>query len=115
MTEEWIELLRARVAETSIAAAAREIGYSRPSISMALAGKYPAAVGKLRAAVIAAYTRCRCPFLAREISAAECRRFRQRAIPQSQPAELRHWAACKSCAIGARLAEAEATRRDNPC
>jgi hypothetical protein len=112
MSEEWIDLLRARVAETSIAAAAREIGYARPSISMALAGKYPAAVGKLRAAVIAAYTRCHCPFLDREIPAGECRRFRQRAIPQSKPDELRHWAACKGCPIGARLAEAETQRRE---
>jgi hypothetical protein len=114
MSEEWIDMLRARVAETSIAATAREIGYARPSISMALSGKYPANVGKLRAAVIAAFTRCRCPHLEREIPAGDCRRYRNRAIPQSKPEELRHWAACKGCAIGARLAEAEATRRE-PC
>jgi hypothetical protein len=111
---DWLELLRMRVATLgSISAVARELRYSRTAISLALAGKYPAkSTTQLAAAVIAACMPCSCPFLGREITAGECRLFRTRPIPQSRPDELRHWAVCQDCPIGARLAAAEAQRRE---
>lgn len=108
MPEIWLDLLRKRCDEIGTAACAKELGYSRPSVSMARAGKYPAAVGKLRAAVIKAYSRCDCPFLGAEINALECRSHRCRALPQSNSEALRFWAACRGCPVGQRLAEAEA-------
>lgn len=110
---EWLAMLGARV-ETlgSIQAVATELGYSRSSISLALAGKYPAKVTKLQAAVVTAYTRCHCPYLAREITAVECRGHRTRPTPQSNPEELRFWSACQGCPVGRQLAAAEAVRRD---
>jgi hypothetical protein len=111
----WRELLRARVDELgSIQAVADELTYSRTSISLALAGRYPAKETRLEAAVVTAYGRCACPYLAQEITVIECRRHRTRAMPQSDPALLRHWAACQGCVIGRRLAAAEALRRE-PC
>jgi hypothetical protein len=109
----WIQLLRARTEQLgSRAAAAREIGYSRSAVSLALDGKYPARdVTRLSATVTALYTRCDCPSLATEITAGQCRGHRMRPMPQSNPDELRFWASCQGCAIGARLAEAEVTRR----
>lgn len=110
----WLDLLRTRVEELgSIAAVAAEVGYSRSAVSLALSGNYPAKVTKLAAAVIAAYTRCVCPYLKREITAAECRRHRTRPMPQSVPDELRFWSTCQRCPVGQRLAEAEAVRGGN--
>lgn len=117
MSEEWVDMLRSRVEQLgSIAAVAREVGYSRSAISCAVADKYPAAnTTRLAAAVIMTYARCECPYLGCEITSGECRRFRTRPIPQSWPNELRHWAACQGCAIGARLAQAEGVRRRESC
>jgi hypothetical protein len=110
---EWLDMLGARVEQLgSIQAVATELGYSRSSISLALSGKYPAKVTKLQAAVITAYTRCECPYLAATITSAECRRYRTRPVPQSNSSDLRHWNVCQSCSVGRQLAAAEAIRRD---
>jgi hypothetical protein len=106
-------MLRARTKQLgSIVAVAEELGYSRSAISLALAGQYPARVTKLKAAVVAAYTRCDCPFLVRLITSAECRQFRTRPLPQSQPDQLKHWCSCQQCPVGHALAQAEAVRRE---
>jgi hypothetical protein len=110
---DWLDLLRARVdTKGSIAAVAAELGYSRSAISLALDGKYPAKVTKLKAAVVAAFTICDCPYLARTLAAAECRQYRTRPLPQSQPDQLKHWCSCQQCPVGRALAQAEAMRRE---
>ena len=38
-----------------------------------------------------------CPHLDREIGRAECADFAARPMPQSDPAKIRHWAACQAC------------------
>lgn len=109
---EWLGLLREQVALLgSIQAVATRIDYSRAAISQALSGKYPAHTTRLAAAVIAAFSRCACPFLRRDITSGECRHFRTRPIPRSIPEDLRHWTACQGCPVGSRLAQAEALRR----
>lgn len=108
----WLDLLKAQVARLgSRQAVADDLDYSRAAISQALSGKYPAHTTRLAAAVIAAYSRCDCPYLRQDIAAAECRRFRTRPIPRSVPEELRHWTACQGCPVGAMQANAEAIRR----
>lgn len=102
---EWIALLRAEVAKgRSIAEVAREIGMPRPSLSMLLAGNYPAGLvkvtGKFEARVLARFRdQVPCPHLGRGIGRAECRAFAALPMSTSDPARLRHWAACRACPL----------------
>ena len=93
----WLDLLRAKVAETSMGVVADEIEVSRTTVSLVLAGKYPAKLDKIETRVIARYARIACPFLEREISGAECRDFHTRETPTSSPFAVRHWRACQGC------------------
>lgn len=108
MTDNWIELLSARCTEIGVAATARELGYSRAAVSMARAGKYPAGIEHISAAVIRTYSQCDCPYLGVRITAADCRRNRSRPMPMSKPEALRFWTACRGCPIGRRLADVDA-------
>jgi len=113
---DWLDLLRSRVDQLgSIVAVARELGYSRTSISTVLSGNYPAKTTALQNKVVATYTRCDCPYLGRELTAIECRRFRTRPLPQSRPDELRHWSSCQRCPIGQALTAAESAAGGSPC
>jgi len=93
------ELLEAAVERMgSVAAVARVLGYGRSSISLALAGKYIGDTGKIR---IAIFERLRgsvdCPHLGMELTAGDCASFRERGIPTSSPAQIKHWQACQMC------------------
>lgn len=91
-------LLKAAVESSSIAAVARQLGYKRPSVSMALAGKYPGDARHLRAAIIETLQgRHGCPALSREVSQPECRDFRARPIPTSPRSAVARWEACQRC------------------
>ena len=92
-----ITLLRAEAERTSIAAAAKRIDYSRPAVSMALAGTYKGGLERLAQRVLEVLSNVRCPHLDRSIPAAECRSHHTRAMPTSSPMALRHWRACQSC------------------
>ncbi len=93
----WLELLRARVEATSMGKTADELGVSRTTISLVLAGKYPAKTDRLELKVLVRYGRIECPFLAREITFAECRNYHTREAPTSSPFAMRHWRACQNC------------------
>ncbi len=102
---EWIEVLKAEVAKpgASITSVAREIEMSRPSLSMLLAGSYPAGLDKVSARYASkVLTRYRlqvmCPHLHRGISADLCRNHASAPMPMNNPCELQHWAACRNCA-----------------
>lgn len=45
MSEDWLALLRARVAEIGVSATARELGVSHGSVSTLIHEKYPATRG----------------------------------------------------------------------
>lgn len=106
MTAPWLELARAEVERLgSIQAAAAAIGVSRSGLSLALAGKYPAhSTAKLEARVMRALDKVECPHLGEPITAQACDRYRTAPLPRSQASALKHWAACRACPIGARLA-----------
>jgi hypothetical protein len=101
---EWIGLLRAeRALGKSISQIAREVGMARPSVSMLIAGTYPAqsldlVTRKHAGAVFARYRRqVLCPHLRRGISADECTRLASAPMAASNPEKLRQWGACKGC------------------
>ena len=48
----WVKLLKEEAERTSIAACARKIGYSRPAVSLALKGRYPAGTARLERRVM---------------------------------------------------------------
>jgi len=94
----WLALLKAEAERTSIAAAARKVGYARASISLALAGRYPAATDALAAKVERALGgRVDCPFAGTDIPAAECDAARDRPASASNPGAFRQWRACRVC------------------
>lgn len=82
----------------SVAAVARDLGYSRPAISGALNGTYTGGTATLRAKLFQVYRgKMTCPHLEREIDADECAWWRTRPCPTSRASDVRHWAACKTC------------------
>ena len=96
MSADWLALLATEAARTSIAATGRRLGYSRTSISLALAGKYPGGTDKLAATVLAILGRRTCPHLGRDVAPAECA-GNAGEMPTSSPAALRLWRACQAC------------------
>jgi hypothetical protein len=95
----WLQLLRQAVeAEgSSITTVAAKLGVSRTSISLVLAGKYPAKTDKIEARVLDIYARLICPHTLVEIRHAECRETAAAATPTSSPQAMRQWRACQSC------------------
>lgn len=102
---EWLALLRTEVAKgRSIAAVARDAGMARPSLSMLLAGTYPAAslarvTARFEGPVLARFRdQVNCPPLG-VIGRAECRALASAPMSASDPARLRQWAACRACPL----------------
>lgn len=85
----------------SIAAVARELGYGRPSISMALAGRYPADTDRLAAEIVERFaSSVACPHLRRDITPAECRAYREAPLSAANRDSVLHWQACRTCSHG---------------
>ncbi len=96
----WLELLRMEVAQTNIAATAARIGYSRTTISLVLAGKYPGKPDKIAAAALAELepvVAVDCPHLGMSIGVAVCLATSSQRAPTHNPAKMLHWRACRQC------------------
>lgn len=92
------ELLATACRDTSIAAVARRLGYSRPAVSLALRGKYVGGAARLAARILDVFAdRVACPFLGRDLSPAECRAQREAPIPSGPRSAIDHWRACRHC------------------
>lgn len=82
----------------SIGKVAEKIGYTRPSVSLARARKYPGDTAKMRAAILANLVELiECPYLQRNLTHLDCERYRERTVPTSSRAEVKHWQACLFC------------------
>lgn len=108
-TDEIASLIRAAAARAgSLGRLARELkerghaGLSRPALSMRMSPRgYPAGTERIDARIRAALEApVACPHLGRPIGRLECDEHRDRRMPKSDPEALRHWTACRSCAIG---------------
>ncbi|ADP87628.1 helix-turn-helix domain-containing protein [Nitratidesulfovibrio vulgaris] len=93
---DWLALLHKAVEGRTKAAVARELGVSRPSVSLLLAGRYPGRTDHMAARVLAVYGRIACPHLSADITTAQCRSM-SGPVPTSSPAAIRHWRACQAC------------------
>lgn len=94
----WLELLRAAVAASSISAVAGQIGLSPTTVSLVLAGKYPArTLDGVAQKVRDALDHWRCPHLEIDLPGYRCVAWRTRPMPRSSARELRHWRACQTC------------------
>jgi len=93
----WLTLLRAEAERTSIAATADRLGYSRTSISLVLAGKYPGQTDRVAKAVVQLLEVQECPHLRSPLPEAECRTIALGPAPTHHPMKLGHWRACQRC------------------
>lgn len=94
---DWLDILRQRVTDIGVTRTAEEIGYNRTTVSLLLAGQYPANTARIQAAVQQTYGQVRCPWLEQVIPAAHCKKQREAPMPQSSATELRFWRCCQSC------------------
>lgn len=101
---EWLALLRAeRARGKSVSQIARETGIARSSVSMLLAGKYPAKsldckTRKQGLQITRVYRdQVLCPHLRHGIGDETCRSHATAPMSMSDPDSLRHWAACRRC------------------
>lgn len=94
---DWVELLRAQVAAASLSAVADRIGLSRTTVSLVLAGKYPAKTDLVARKVLDTFAARHCPPLNTAITGDACQRYRDRPMPRSSARDLRHWRACQTC------------------
>lgn len=92
-----LSLLTRAVENSSKAAVAAEIGYSRTAVSLYMGGTYDANPEKLEAAIRASYDRYTCPHTRQEISGPECQHRLNSPKPFGGRAKRAHWDACQKC------------------
>lgn len=99
ISSDWLELLKNAVDEhpRGKAGVADELEVSRTTVSLVLAGTYPAGTDKIAVRVRDRYDRIACPFLASAITPDACRGYALRQAPTNSPRDMRHWRACQSC------------------
>ncbi len=96
--ERWHAILCEEVEKTTVQQVANTLGYSRPAISLARAGKYTAEIDKIAAKVLEVYSdRILCPHLQADITPATCVEYHTTPIPMSDPQALKHWQRCQTC------------------
>ncbi|MFB9160177.1 helix-turn-helix domain-containing protein [Chromobacterium violaceum] len=93
----WLPLLRAEVGRTSIGQAAKLLGYSRTTVSLVLAGKYPGQTERVAEVVLHTLGRVACPYLGRDLTPDECKAQSTSQAPTHNPLKLAHWRACQQC------------------
>lgn len=99
----WLDLLKQAEDAANITQVAARLKVSRTTISLVLAGKYPANTDRIAARVLDVYGRVDCPFLGSEIVQAECRAQRSSAVPTSSPRAMQFWRVCQGCETGKNL------------
>lgn len=92
----WRELLKEAVARSSRAAVARELGVSRPSVSMLLAGKYPGNTERMEKRILSAFGR-KCPVYGGNVTREQCAMRKMAIMPTSNPLALSKWRECQHC------------------
>lgn len=96
-SERWLGLLQAEVARSSMGQAAKRLGYSRTSVSLVLAGKYPGNTAHIARAALALLDVVACPHAGQTLTQADCRAIALGAAPTHHPIKLGHWRACQRC------------------
>lgn len=104
MSEDWLTLLRARVAEIGVNPTARELGVSHGAVSLLIYERYPASTDRMAARIIDRYTRHECPHDGALLHGDACARYAGK-MPTSSPAALRRWRTCQKCTFNPNKGE----------
>ena len=105
---DWLAALRTLARDTSIAEAARRIGMARASVSLVLAGKYPAQTGKVEALVRAKLIGLvACPAMGESIAIDRCRDISSRPFSAASGRAARQYRACQACPHRPEKADAQ--------
>ena len=102
--ENWLELLREAVRSRGRETVCDELDISKPTLSLVLAGKYPARTDTIEKKVLNTYgadTRVVCPVLG-EITALKCRRTYRKAerigtLASGNPVKFKLYQTCLRC------------------
>ncbi|MDO5529879.1 MAG: hypothetical protein Q4F71_10790 [Paracoccus sp. (in: a-proteobacteria)] len=97
---EWLAILRRECEGRSIASVARELGYARTSVSLAVSGRYGGTQQRIAARVMEVFGGpIICPHLRGPISRSACADRRNGPMPTNAASDLKHWMACRSCPV----------------
>jgi hypothetical protein len=95
---DWLQTLNIEIAKSNISRVAKQLGYSRTTISLVVSGDYDASTDKIADAVRRNFSnQVECPHLNCVITLEACKDCQSRKIPQSNARALRHWRACQTC------------------
>ncbi|UOO93606.1 hypothetical protein [Vitreoscilla stercoraria] len=97
--QEWLEVLRAEVAKSSIAKVAKKLEYSPAVVSLVLSGKYQGNIDNVIKRVIEMYMIVECPYLEAKMVLNDCRTFALGRAPTHSPPKMQHWRACRRCPL----------------
>lgn len=103
--QHWLDLLRTEVAANNdkngkggLKKTATRLGYSRTTVSLVIAGKYPGETDKVEVRVLERLGSVECPATAMQaMPYAECQMMRTREAPTHNPMQMRFWRQCQSC------------------
>lgn len=102
----WRELIEIEQKKgRSITEIAKDIGYARASLSLALTGKYIGGTERIEQKIIEVFGSVDCPYFSHEIAQAECVAYSQREAPTQNPTGMRHWRLCQNCPNNCRAKE----------
>lgn len=96
-SQKWFQVLTDEVAKSSKSEVARQIGYSRPTVSLVMSGNYDGGTSAIATKVMEIFTdQVACPFLHADINKGQCVDYQSRPMPTSDPQQLRHWMSCRN-------------------
>lgn len=83
----------------SYAQIGRNVGMTRAAISQFHHGRYPARTthGPVSKILKTYGNQLVCPWLGESLKETECKNYRNKPMPTSDPWALKHWSACKRC------------------
>ncbi|PID48436.1 MAG: hypothetical protein CR991_11805 [Proteobacteria bacterium] len=97
--DNWVDAVQeeVRVGGLSFAEVARRIGYARPSLSLAIHGKYVGDVKTIAGAYIEYRKQLLCPYTQTTVGREYCSGKACGDVPTHNPSALRHWRVCQGC------------------
>ena len=92
----WLELLQREVARSSCQKVANQLGVSRTTVSLVMAGKYGAATDAIAQRVLNTFGHIDCPVVG-QILPKQCETYHDRTAPLNNPVAMQHFRICQSC------------------
>ncbi|WP_028536179.1 transcriptional regulator [Paludibacterium yongneupense] len=93
----WLAWLRTEAAHSNITEVAQRIGYSRTTVSLVIAGKYPGKIDRIAHTVTTMLEARLCPHLQQPVSEGDCQIAALGPAPTHHPMKLGHWRSCQRC------------------